>query len=101
MAPLVRALKKEKKYFQVNICVTAQHREMLDQVLDVFEIKPDIDLNLMQPKQDSFDITTSVLNSMKTVLKSIKPDILLVHGDTTTAAACNGRFLFRYPSCAR
>ena len=87
MAPLYHALKKRTKEFKTIVCVTAQHREMLDQVLKVFDIKPDIDLNIMKAGQDLFDITASVLLSMREVLRETKPDILLVHGDTTTSIA--------------
>ena len=76
-----------KKYFHVKICVTGQHREMLDQVLDIFEITPDFDLNIMKNKQDLFDINTKVLIGMKKILFKVKPDLLLVHGDTTTTMA--------------
>jgi len=82
MAPVVIELKKE---FEVVVCVTAQHREMLDQVLDLFKIKPDFDLNIMKQGQDLFDITSNVLLGMRDVLLKSKPDWLLVHGDTTTS----------------
>jgi len=87
MAPLVHSLKAEPKIFDVHVCVTAQHREMLDQVLQIFNISPDIDLNLMKPGQDLTDITSSVMLGMKKILDENKPDIVLVHGDTTTALA--------------
>ena len=87
MAPLCHALRAEPEAFETLVCVTAQHRQMLDQVLSVFEIKPDIDLNLMKPGQDLFDVTASVLLGMREVLREHKPDILLVHGDTTTTLA--------------
>jgi len=87
MAPLCHALRAEPEVFETLVCVTAQHRQMLDQVLSVFEIKPDIDLNLMKPGQDLFDVTASVLLGMREVLREYKPDILLVHGDTTTTLA--------------
>lgn len=83
MAPVVQALFAEPA-FDVRVCVTAQHRQMLDQVLDLFDIKPDFDLNLMQPGQDLSDITTKVLLGMRDVYAQWKPDITLVHGDTTT-----------------
>ena len=83
MAPLVLELKNRKE-LNVEVCVTAQHREMLDQVLDVFELKPDYDLDLMQTGQDLFDITTKALLGLKGVLETSKPDLVLVHGDTTT-----------------
>tara|TARA_B100000902_G_scaffold395820_1_gene455261 strand:- start:1 stop:1149 length:1149 start_codon:yes stop_codon:yes gene_type:complete len=84
MAPLYHALKNHPEDFDVLVCVTAQHREMLDQVLKVFNIVPDIDLDLMERGQDLFDVTSSVLLGMRDVLKEHKPDILLVHGDTAT-----------------
>lgn len=87
MAPLVHALKTKPEDFEVTVCVTAQHRQMLDQVLKIFEIKPDLDLNLMKPGQDLFDITSSVLLGMRDVFKEQKPDAVLVHGDTTTTLA--------------
>lgn len=87
MAPLVKALQKDKDNFLPVVCVSAQHRQMLDQVLDLFEIKPDFDLNIMQPKQDLYDITSRVLTNMRSVLMQVKPDIILVHGDTTTTMA--------------
>jgi UDP-N-acetylglucosamine 2-epimerase (non-hydrolysing) len=84
MAPLIRTLCDK---FNVKVCVTAQHREMLDQVLDLFDITPDYDLNIMKPEQDLFDVTSNVLNGMKKVLTKDRPDIVLVHGDTTTSMA--------------
>ncbi len=87
MAPLYYELKKYPSEFETRLCVTAQHRQMLDQALNVFGIKPDIDLNIMKSGQDLFDITVSVLLKMRQVLREHKPDILLVHGDTTTALA--------------
>ena len=86
MAPLVKAFEKETS-IQSKVCVTAQHREMLDQVLDIFDIKPDYDLNIMKPGQDLFDVTSNVLLGMKDVLSDFNPDIVLVHGDTTTTSA--------------
>jgi len=83
MAPLVHALAADKR-FDAKVCVTAQHRTMLDQVLDLFEIKPDFDLNIMKSGQTLNDITTGILVSLKPVLESFKPNIVLVHGDTTT-----------------
>lgn len=87
MAPLYHALKACPEQFETQVCVTAQHRQMLDQVLRVFEISPDIDLNLMKAGQDLYDVTASVLLSMRDVLLQHKPDALLVHGDTTTSLA--------------
>lgn len=86
MAPLVHAFKAEAS-FETTVCVTAQHREMLDQVLDIFHIRPDIDLDLMKKGQDLFDVTSAVLLGMREVLKATTPDIVFVHGDTTTAYA--------------
>ena len=87
MAPLIHGLKKNSLIFETFVCITAQHRQMLDQVLKVFEITPDIDLNLMTAGQDLFDVTGSVLMSMRDVLREFNPDVLLVHGDTTTTLA--------------
>ena len=86
MAPVIKALQNAKG-FLVSVCVTAQHRDMLDQVLGLFEITPDFDLNLMKPEQDLFDLTSNVLVRMREVLLSCKPDLVLVHGDTTTSMA--------------
>lgn len=88
MAPLVKAFEKELS-IESKVCVTAQHREMLDQVLELFDIKPDYDLNLMKPGQDLYDITSNVLLGMKDVLSEFKPDVILVHGDTTTTSAAS------------
>jgi len=95
MAPLYHALKAQPDVFDTLLCVTAQHRQMLDQVLKVFDMTPDIDLNLMTPGQDLFDVTSAVLKGMRDVLKAHQPDALLVHGDTTTtlAAAMAGFYL--------
>jgi UDP-N-acetylglucosamine 2-epimerase (non-hydrolysing) len=87
MAPLYHALRTYPERFETQVCVTAQHRQMLDQVLRVFEITPDIDLNLMKSGQDLYDVTASVLLGMRDVLRHHKPDVLLVHGDTTTSLA--------------
>lgn len=86
MAPLVKAFENEPS-INSKVCVTAQHREMLDQVLDMFEIKPDYDLNIMKPGQDLFDVTSNVLLGLKDVLNDFNPDVVLVHGDTTTTSA--------------
>jgi UDP-N-acetylglucosamine 2-epimerase (non-hydrolysing) len=86
MAPLVKAFEQEKD-IESKVCVTAQHREMLDQVLDMFEIIPQYDLNLMKPGQGLYDITANVLLGMKDVLSDFAPDVVLVHGDTTTTSA--------------
>ena len=87
MAPLVKEFQKNKEDFIIKVCVTAQHREMLDQVLELFEIEPDYDLNLMKQGQDLYDITSRVILGMKDVLQDFRPDIVLVHGDTTTTAS--------------
>ena len=87
MAPLVKALQAQSEYFQTVVAVTGQHREMLDQVLQVFDIEPDYDLNIMQQGQDLYDVTARVLLGMREVLLNVKPDIVLVHGDTTTSTA--------------
>ncbi len=98
MAPLYHALKAQPDVFDTVLCVTAQHRQMLDQVLMVFDMTPDIDLNLMTPGQDLFDVTTAVLKGMRDVLKAHQPDALLVHGDTTTTlAAAMAGFYFGVP----
>lgn len=86
MAPLVKEFEKNNK-IESKVCVTAQHREMLDQVLEIFDILPDYDLNLMKPGQDLYDITSNVLLGMKGILEDFKPDIVLVHGDTTTTSS--------------
>lgn len=86
MAPLAKQLSPDKR-FEAKVCVTAQHREMLDQVLDLFDIKPDFDLDVMKPGQTLNDLTTSILIGLKPILESYKPDIVLVHGDTTTSFA--------------
>lgn len=87
MAPLVQEFKKYPEIFDTKVCVTAQHREMLDQVLELFEITPDYDLDIMKPGQDLYDVTSNVLLGMKTVLTDFKPDIVFVHGDTSTTFA--------------
>ena len=87
MAPLVKAFQFRESDFETTVCVTGQHREMLDQVLDIFEIVPDYDLNIMKPGQDLFDITARVLTGMRAVLDQAKPDVVFVHGDTTTSMA--------------
>ena len=87
MAPLVKEFQKHKDEFQTIVCVTGQHRQMLDQVLDLFEITPDYDLNIMKQGQDLYDVTARVLTGMRDVLKEAQPDVVLVHGDTTTSTA--------------
>ena len=86
MAPVIKAFKDEK-IFDTKVCVTGQHRQMLDQVLDLFDIKPDYDLNIMELGQDLFDITANVLSGMKNILSEYSPDLVLVHGDTSTTSA--------------
>lgn len=88
MAPLVKAFDKEKT-IESKVCVTAQHREMLDQVLDMFDIKPDFDLNIMKSGQDLYDITSKVLLGLRDIFEEFKPDIVLVHGDTTTCSSAS------------
>ena len=88
MAPLVHALAKDP-YFEAKVCVTAQHREMLDQVLNLFSIVPDYDLDIMQPGQGLTEITCRILEGLKPILESFKPDVVLVHGDTTTTIAAS------------
>ena len=87
MAPLVKEFQKDTDKFKTIVCVTGQHREMLDQVLKIFEITPDYDLNIMKQGQDLYDVTSRVLFGMRDVLKEIQPDVVLVHGDTTTSTA--------------
>lgn len=87
MAPLVKEFQKDMQEFKVVVCVTGQHREMLDQVLHIFNIKPDYDLNIMKTGQDLYDVTSKVLLGMRDVLQKVCPDIVLVHGDTTTSTA--------------
>ena len=87
MAPLVKEFQKYPDKFKTVVCVTGQHREMLDQVLRIFEIVPDYDLNIMKQGQDLYDVTSRVLLGMRDVLKEVQPDIVLVHGDTTTSTA--------------
>jgi len=87
MAPLVRKFQRHRDQFDTKVCVTAQHREMLDQVLKIFEVIPDYDLNIMTSSQDLYDLTSRVLLGMRGVLKEVQPDVVLVHGDTTTSMA--------------
>lgn len=97
MAPLVRRMARDAR-FESRVCVTAQHREMLDSALRLFEIEPDYDLNVMAPGQDLFDVTTKVLQGLRTVLRSERPDVVLVHGDTTSClAASMAAFYERIP----
>lgn len=87
MAPLIKTLQSLPEKFKTVVCVTAQHRQMLDQVLHIFDIVPDYDLDIMKPNQDLYDITARVLVGMREVLKEVQPDVVLVHGDTTTSTA--------------
>lgn len=89
MAPVIQELERHPSLFQSVVCVTAQHRQMLDQVLNLFDIRPDDDLDIMRPKQDLFDVTCNVLQGLKKVLVAQKPDLVMVHGDTTTAMAAS------------
>ena len=87
MAPLVKEFQKYPESFKTIVCVTGQHRQMLDQVLQIFDITPDYDLNIMKQGQDLYDVTARVLTGMRDVLKEVQPDVVLVHGDTTTSTA--------------
>ena len=87
MCPLVKEFQKYTKEFETIVCVTGQHREMLDQVLRIFDVVPDYDLNIMKQGQDLYDVTARVLTGMRDVLKKVQPDVVLVHGDTTTSTA--------------
>ena len=87
MAPLVKEFQKYPESFETIVCVTGQHRQMLDQVLQIFDITPDYDLNIMKQGQDLYDVTARVLTGMRDILKEVQPDVVLVHGDTTTSTA--------------
>src|SRR5690606_26581446 len=87
MAPLVKEFQKYNQEFETKVCITAQHREMLDQVLEFFEIKPDYDLNLMKPNQNLYTLTSEIILGLKEILDSYVPDFVFVHGDTTTSMA--------------
>ena len=87
MAPLVKAFQKYPELFEVRVCITAQHRTMLDQVLEFFNIIPDYDLDLMKPKQNLYDLTADIISSMKPILEEYQPKYVFVHGDTTTTMA--------------
>ncbi|MGQ9509675.1 MAG: non-hydrolyzing UDP-N-acetylglucosamine 2-epimerase [Thermodesulfobacteriota bacterium] len=89
LVSVIRLLKKERGYFQLKVCVTAQHREMLDQVLGLFNIKPDYDLNIMKPKQNLYGITIEVLKRLRSLFQEDRPDLLLIQGDTTTTFAAS------------
>lgn len=95
MAPLVKEFQKDTEHFETKVCVTAQHRQMLDQVLEVFGITPDYDLNIMAPNQDLYDITSKVLLGLRDVLEDFAPDVVLVHGDTTTSMAASLAAFYR------
>ena len=95
MAPLVKEFQKDTEHFETKVCVTAQHRQMLDQVLEVFGITPDYDLNIMAPNQDLYDIASKVLLGLRDVLKDFAPDVVLVHGDTTTSMAASLAAFYR------
>ena len=95
MAPLVKEFQKDTEHFETKVCVTAQHRQMLDQVLEVFGITPDYDLNIVAPNQDLYDITSKVLLGLRDVLKDFAPDVVLVHGDTTTSMAASLAAFYR------
>lgn len=98
MAPVIRELQKHPQAFESRVCVTAQHRSMLDQVLSLFSLVPDYDLDIMKPGQDLFDVTASVLLRLRDVLVAEKPDLVLVHGDTTTSMAASlAAFYLRIP----
>ena len=89
MSPLVKAFKKKNNDFETRVCITAQHREMLDQVLSFFEISPDYDLDLMKPNQNLYSLTADIIIGLKPILEEFKPDYVYVHGDTTTTMAAS------------
>ena len=89
MAPLVKAFQRKGQDFVTKVCITAQHREMLDQVLAFFEITPDYDLDLMKPNQNLYTLTADIINNLKPILEEFKPDYVFVHGDTTTTMAAS------------
>ena len=89
MAPLVKEFLKHKDIFETKVCITAQHREMLDQVLSFFEIVPDFDLDLMKPNQNLYTLTSDIITELKPILEDFKPDYVYVHGDTTTSMAAS------------
>ena len=95
MMPVLLELKKQPG-IETVLAVTGQHRQMLDQVLEVFDVEPDYDLSIMKPQQNLFDITRDVLGGMKKILEEVKPDLVLVHGDTTTTFAASLAFTRRY-----
>ena len=87
MCPLVKEFQRRPEEFKTVVCVTGQHREMLDQVLGIFDVRPDFDLNIMRQGQDLTDVTARVLTGLRDVFKECRPDVVLVHGDTTTSTA--------------
>ena len=87
MAPLIKEFLKHKDFFETKVCITAQHREMLDQVLSFFEIEPDYDLDLMKPNQNLYSLTADIITNLKPILEEFNPDYVYVHGDTTTTMA--------------
>ena len=89
MCPLVKEFQKRTDVFNTIVCVTGQHREMLDQVLNIFDVKPDFDMNIMRQGQDLTDVTVRILTGMRDIFKTCKPDVVLVHGDTTTSTAAS------------
>ena len=95
MAPVVKEFERHPGKFDIRVCVTAQHREMLDQVLEIFDIRPDYDLNIMQPNQDLYDVTSRILLKLREVFEDADPDIVLVHGDTTTTFAASLAAFYR------
>nr|WP_129127796.1 UDP-N-acetylglucosamine 2-epimerase (non-hydrolyzing) [Geomonas oryzae] len=98
MAPVIKELKGRPNSFSTTVCVTAQHRQMLDQVLELFDITPDYDLNIMKPGQDLFDVTCNILHELKRVIQIERPEIILVHGDTTTTMAASlAAYYYRIP----
>ena len=98
MSPLVIKMKQHPELFDTVVCVSGQHREMLHQVLDIFEIKPDYDLDIMKEGQDLYDVTSRVLLGMRDVIAEVRPDIVAVHGDTTTSTvAALAAFYARVP----
>ena len=96
MAPLVKSFQEDTSHFKTVVCVTGQHRQMLDQVLELFEIRPDYDLNIMKEGQDLYDVTAQVLLGMRNVFAEVTPDVVLVHGDTTTSTAATLAAFYRH-----
>ena len=98
MAPLIKLLKNYNEKYKIYICVSGQHREMLHQVLDLFQIETDFDLNIMKNGQDLYDVTSRILIGMRDVFAEVKPDLVLVHGDTTTSMAASLAALYMHIS---